>query len=95
MKLTTAELDTRLAAVPHWTLVDGKLHREFRFADFGQAIGFLTMAALKIEVLDHHPKWTNVYNRVSVSLVTHDAGGITMKDLTLAAILDKVASQFA
>ncbi len=95
MKLTTAELDTRLAAVPHWTLVDGKLHREFRFADFGQAIGFLTMAALKIEVLDHHPKWTNVYNRVSVSLVTHDAGGITMKDLTLAAILDKVAGQFA
>lgn len=95
MKLTTAELDTRLVALPHWTLVDGKLHREFRFADFGQAIGFLTMAALKIEALDHHPEWTNVYNRVSVSLVTHDAGGITMKDLALAAILDQVASQFA
>ena len=52
------------------------------------------MAALKIEALDHHPEWSNVYNRVSVDLVTHDAGGITMKDFALAALLDKVAQRF-
>ncbi len=95
MKLTTPDLHTHLAALPHWTVLDGKLHREFKFEDFSQAIGFIAMAALKIEALDHHPEWSNVYNRVSVNLVTHDAGGITMKDLALAALLDKVAQRFA
>ena len=95
MKLTTADLDVHLAALPHWTLADGKLHREYQFASFSQAIGFIAMAAMKIEGLDHHPEWANVYNRVSVYLVNRDAGGITMKDLALAAILDKAASQFA
>lgn len=83
-----------LAELPHWSVQEGKLHREYRFEDFSQAIGFITMAALKIEVLDHHPEWSNVYNRVSVDLVTHDAGGITMKDFALAALLDKVAQRF-
>ena len=94
MKLTTPDLNTHLAELPHWSVREGKLHREYRFEDFAQAIGFITMAALKIEVLDHHPEWSNVYNRVSVDLVTHDAGGITMKDLALAALLDKVAQRF-
>ena len=94
MKLTTADLNTHLAELPHWSVREGKLHREYRFEDFSQAIGFITMAALKIEALDHHPEWSNVYNRVSVDLVTHDAGGITMKDLALAALLDKVAQRF-
>ncbi len=95
MKLTTPDLTLHLAELPHWSVQEGKLHREYRFEDFSQAIGFITMAALKIEVLDHHPEWTNVYNRVSVDLVSHDAGGITLKDLALAALLDKVAQRFA
>jgi 4a-hydroxytetrahydrobiopterin dehydratase len=95
MKLTPTDLNTQLAGHPHWTVIDGKLHREFRFADFAAAMGFLTMAALKIEALDHHPEWANVYNRVSVDLVTHSAGGITMKDFALAAVLDQVAQRFA
>jgi 4a-hydroxytetrahydrobiopterin dehydratase len=95
MKLNPTDLNTQLAGLPDWTVVDGKLHREYRFQDFGQAIGFMTMAALKIETLDHHPEWANVYNRVSVDLVTHSAGGITMKDFALAAVLDKVARQFS
>lgn len=95
MKLTPTDLDTRLAALPEWAVVNGKMHREYRFEDFSQAIGFLTMAALKIEVLDHHPEWSNVYNRVRVDLVSHEAGGITMKDISLAAILDQVAQRFA
>lgn len=95
MKLTPAELSRNLAAHPNWSVADGKLHRQYRFTDFAAAMGFFTMAALKIEVLDHHPEWSNVYNRVSVNLVTHDAGGITMKDFALAAILDQVAQRFA
>jgi len=95
MKLKAAELDTRLAALPGWSLRDGKIHREYEFKDFAGAIGFMTMAALKIETLDHHPEWANVYNRVSVDLVTHSAGGITMKDLALAAVLEQVAQRFA
>jgi 4a-hydroxytetrahydrobiopterin dehydratase len=95
MKLTSNELNTQLAALPNWTVVNGKLHRDFTFEDFAHAIGFITTAALKIEALDHHPEWSNVYNRVSVDLVTHSAGGITMKDLSLAAILDKLARRFA
>ena len=94
MKLTTPDLALHLAALPQWSVQEGKLHREYRFEDFSQAIGFIAMAALKIEVLDHHPEWSNVYNRVSVDLVTHDAGGITMKDFALAALLDKVAQRF-
>ena len=95
MKLNPTELNTRLADLPQWTLLNGKLHRDFAFADFAHAIGFITTAALKIEALDHHPEWANVYNRVSVDLVSHSAGGITMKDLALAAILDQLAQPFA
>jgi 4a-hydroxytetrahydrobiopterin dehydratase len=95
MKLTPSDLTTQLAGLPHWAVIDGKLHREYKFEDFSSAIGFIAMAALKIETLDHHPEWANVYNRVSVDLVTHSAGGITMKDFALAALLDQVAQRFA
>lgn len=95
MKLSKVDLDAQLSDLPDWTVADGKLHRDYVFAGFGQAIGFIAMAALKIEALDHHPEWANVYNRVSVDLVTHSAGGITMKDLALASALDQVARQLA
>jgi 4a-hydroxytetrahydrobiopterin dehydratase len=76
---------------PGWEVVDGKLHREFRFADFVEAFGFMSRCALAAEKMDHHPEWSNVWNRVTVDLVTHDAGGITDRDLTLAARMNEFA----
>jgi 4a-hydroxytetrahydrobiopterin dehydratase len=70
---------------------DGKLHREYKFPDFAHAFGFMATAAVLIEKMNHHPEWFNVYSRVAVDLVTHDAGGITTKDLALASVLDGIA----
>lgn len=92
-KLTDSELSTALAALPLWTLASGKLHREYKFPDFLHAFGFMAASALAIEKLDHHPEWLNVYNRVTVDLTTHDAGGITARDTTLAAILESIAGR--
>jgi len=83
-------LKDALAALPGWSVVNGKLHKEYKFADFIEAFGFMTMAALGIEKMNHHPEWLNVYNRVTVDLTTHDAGGITAKDAELATLLDKI-----
>jgi 4a-hydroxytetrahydrobiopterin dehydratase len=69
------------------------LHRELRFASFSAAFGFMTRVALAAEVLRHHPEWSNVYNRVSITLTTHDAGGLTELDLRLAATVDKLAKE--
>ncbi len=91
-KLSPADLNTRMAALPAWTLVEGKLHREFKFQDFVEAFGFMTRAALVAESMDHHPDWSNVWNRVVVDLSTHDAGGITELDLRLAERMDRLAS---
>ena len=90
-KLTAEELQAVLQQLPGWTVQDAKLHREFQFADFAHAIGFITTAAVKIEKIDHHPEWFNVYNRVRVDLTTHDSGGITRKDADLAQLLEKIA----
>lgn len=84
-KLADADVRTRLGALPGWEIENGKLHRSFTFADFAQAWGFMTDVAREAEALDHHPEWSNVYNRVSMDLVTHDAGGITDLDFQLAA----------
>lgn len=92
-KLSGAELDAALAGLPGWTIDDGKLHREYKFPDFIHAFGFMTTAALAIEKMNHHPEWFNVYNRVSVHLTTHDAGGITSKDIQLAKLLDETANK--
>lgn len=92
-KLGSDELATRLDSLPGWTMVDGKLHREFRFQDFVEAFGFMTRAALIAESMDHHPDWSNVWNRVVVELSTHDAGGITELDLQLAARMDRLAPE--
>lgn len=78
---------------PAWTIAEGKLHREFRFADFVQAFGFMAEAALIAERSDHHPEWCNIYNVVAVNLVTHDAGGITQKDFDLASEMDVIAAK--
>ena len=80
--------------LPGWSVERDKLHREYRFADFAQAIGFMMMAAIRVEKMNHHPEWFNVYNRVTIDLTTHDAGGITAKDVQLARVLDGIASLF-
>lgn len=92
-KLTQAELETALTGLAGWTVVEGKLRRSYRFPDFPHAFGFMAAAAPSIEKMDHHPEWTNVYNRVEVDLTTHDAGGITEKDLALAALLESLAKK--
>ena len=91
VRLTDAELRAAVETLPGWTLRDGKLHRTFRFADFSAAFGFMTQVALAAERADHHPEWSNVYNRVDIRLTTHDAGGLTQHDFALAAIADAAA----
>jgi 4a-hydroxytetrahydrobiopterin dehydratase len=84
-KLTDAQVQERLEQIPGWELASGKLRRTFKFEDFKRAFGFMTQVALVAEARDHHPDWSNVYNRVVIELSTHDAGGITDKDFALAA----------
>lgn len=90
-KLSPAEIETALRALDGWALADGKLHREFKFADFGEAFAFMTRVALEAEKRDHHPDWSNVWNRVVVDLVTHDAGGVTQNDVAFAARIGELA----
>ncbi|MCB1309901.1 MAG: 4a-hydroxytetrahydrobiopterin dehydratase [Leptospiraceae bacterium] len=82
--MTETEIQNKLKEIPGWELRAGKLYREFKFKDFTRAFGFMSSAALCAEKMDHHPEWFNVYNRVEVSLNTHDADGITSKDFDLA-----------
>ena len=92
-KLSDAEISAAVAQLPGWSLVSGKLHREYKFAGFPEAFGFMATAAPTIQKMDHHPEWFNVYNRVTVDLSTHDAGGITQKDFALATLLEGIASR--
>ncbi|ARU05014.1 4a-hydroxytetrahydrobiopterin dehydratase [Comamonas serinivorans] len=90
-RLTGVERDAAISAVPEWTLLDeagGQLQREFVFAGFGPAFAFMTEVALAAERADHHPDWRNVYDRVWVTLTTHDAQGLTQKDVSLAQVMD-------
>lgn len=95
-KLDTSSIKERLSALPDWTLEQGgkAIAREFRFADFVQAFAFMTRVALVAEKSNHHPEWTNVYNRVSVRLTTHDADGLTRRDFDLAAQADQAFAAF-
>ena len=90
--LKSDEIRVRLESLPGWELVDNKLHRKFKFDDFVAAFGFMTQVAILAEKLDHHPEWSNVYNRVSVDLTTHDANGLTELDFNLAAHMSRLAS---
>ncbi|MFZ5619193.1 MAG: 4a-hydroxytetrahydrobiopterin dehydratase [Pseudomonadota bacterium] len=93
-KLTEAECSVLLKTAVHWVLgPDGlSIRRSFRFADFNEAFGFMTRVALAAEKADHHPEWSNVYNRVEITLTTHDAGGLTKKDFELAKTIDGAAA---
>ena len=90
-RLDTTEIDRRIAELSDWSLVDGKLHREYRFSDFKSAFSFMTAVALKADEMDHHPEWSNVYNRVTIDLTTHDAGGLTELDFELATEAERLA----
>jgi 4a-hydroxytetrahydrobiopterin dehydratase len=92
-KLTETEIRHGLVTLPGWDLKDEKLHREYKFADFVHAFGFMATSALAIEKMNHHPEWLNVYNRVTVDLTTHDAGGISEQDFELARMLDAFAAR--
>lgn len=92
-KLSDAEIRDRLDGVQAWGLVNGKLRREYKFANFVQAFAFMAGAAIEAEKMNHHPEWFNVYNKVVVDLVTHDAGGITELDFALAERMDALAEK--
>lgn len=91
-ELTDSERSDLLAAHPDWTLArQGKaIERAFKFADFSEAFGFMTRVALLADKHDHHPEWFNVYNRVEITLTTHDAGGLSARDAKMAAAIDKL-----
>lgn len=91
MKLSDSEIQARLGSLPGWRVAGGKLHREWAFADFVTAFSFMTRVALVAEKRDHHPEWFNVYNKVVVDLVTHDAGGISEQDFELAKLMEALA----
>jgi 4a-hydroxytetrahydrobiopterin dehydratase len=85
------ELSAALADHPTWEVVDGRLHRELRFAGFAQAFGFMAQVALAAEKLDHHPDWSNSWNKVVVDITNHDAGGLTARCFQLVDAIDAAA----
>jgi 4a-hydroxytetrahydrobiopterin dehydratase len=94
-KLSPEDRAAALAELPGWKEAAGRdaIHRSFRFQDFNQAFGFMARVALQAEKMNHHPEWFNVYNRVDVVLSTHDAGGLSGRDIRLAHFIDKAATQ--
>ncbi len=92
-KLEGPERTAALAALHGWAEVPGRnaITKHYKFNDFNEAFAFMTRVAMAAEKADHHPEWFNVYNRVEVTLSTHDAGGVTRKDIALAAFMDKAA----
>ena len=82
-----------LASIKGWKKVRGRdpIEKSFRFADFNEAWGFMTRVAMAAEKSDHHPEWSNVYNKVEIVLSTHDAGGLSEKDVALAKVIDSIA----
>jgi 4a-hydroxytetrahydrobiopterin dehydratase len=89
-KLSSDAVENELKSMDGWSVVNGKLHKDFQFDDFNQAFGFMARASMHIEKMNHHPEWFNVYNKLSVDLMTHDAGGITQNDINLAKILNSL-----
>ena len=92
-KLTNDQINEALAKLPGWTFAEDKLSREYRFANFTEAMGFINEMAFACEKANHHPELFNVYSRVEIGLTTHDAGNkVTQKDVDLAAELEKIAN---
>ena len=92
-KMSEPEITAALAKLPSWALASGKLHREYKFADFIAAFSFMSGAALVAQAMDHHPEWFNVWSTVRVDLATHDAGGVTSLDVKLAESMESLAGR--
>lgn len=92
-KLTSEERATLVAQLNNWQAVPGRdaIQRQLKFADFNEAFGFMTRVAIKAQEMDHHPEWFNVYNKVDVTLSTHEANGLTERDIKLAHFIDDIA----
>jgi len=91
-RLPDSEIEEALNELEGWTLQNGKLNRDFKFANFVEAFGFMTSAAIEAEKMNHHPEWFNVYSKVNVQLVTHSADGVTNLDVDLAKKMNTLAS---
>lgn len=94
LKLSDEEVARELHGLPGWDLANGKLRRCFQFADFAEAFSFMTRAAIISEKKNHHPEWSNVYNRVQIDLVTHKVNGITSKDIEWAKLVNSIYETF-
>ena len=95
VRLTAEEREKHVAELSHWSMVEGReaITRTFEFKDFIAGFGFMSEVALQAEKSDHHPEWFNVYNRVEVTLATHDCSGLSLRDIKLARFMDTVAQQ--
>jgi 4a-hydroxytetrahydrobiopterin dehydratase len=93
--VSDADLHAALAVLPGWTVEDGRLRKSFRFPGFPTAVAFIVRTAFDAERLDHHPNWSNVYDRVDVTLWTHDVGGLTDRDVALATAMEAHARALA
>jgi 4a-hydroxytetrahydrobiopterin dehydratase len=89
--LSDSERSEQLSRLNGWNFSDNSINREFKFRNFSEAFAFMTRSAMEAEKLNHHPDWKNTYNRVAVSLSTHDAGGVTELDIKLATEMNKIA----
>ena len=96
-RLTGKAKQTALASLKHWKKVGGRdaITKEYRFMDFNEAFGFMSRVAIKADQMDHHPEWFNIYNRVEVTLTTHDANGVSERDIALAKFMDGIAGRKA
>jgi 4a-hydroxytetrahydrobiopterin dehydratase len=92
-KMSDVEIGQRILKLPKWKLENGKLHRDYKFADFVTAFGFMSSVALLAESMNHHPEWFNVWSTVKIDLNTHDAGGITELDFSLAEKIEALAAK--
>lgn len=94
-KLSQEARAAALARLPHWQVVEGRdaISRQFKFADFNAAFAFMTRVALVAEKMNHHPEWTNVWNTVDITLTSHDAGGLTERDVKLAEAIEQLAAK--
>ncbi|MBK7895243.1 MAG: 4a-hydroxytetrahydrobiopterin dehydratase [Anaerolineaceae bacterium] len=91
-KLNNAEIEMAVAKLPGWAVQDGKLHKQYKFRTFAQALGWMVSVGVYADKIDHHPEWTNVYNKVTVSLVTHDLdNAISNLDVDLAQKMEELA----
>ncbi|MEM5365035.1 4a-hydroxytetrahydrobiopterin dehydratase [Paraburkholderia azotifigens] len=93
-KLSSEERTQQVAQLNGWQNVEGRdaIKRQFKFADFNEAFGFMTRVAIKAQEMDHHPEWFNVYSNVEITLSTHDANGVTERDIRLARFIDEITA---